>query len=123
MDKSLVQADVRGETTRYTMLETIREYAGERLAESEELDGVQARHAHYFLSIAEAGEEVWFTAEQHHWLERFDQERYNFQAALAWGRECGQLRPHRRSWPGPRFSRPARTVCADRRARPSVPSP
>ena len=66
------------------ILETVREYARERLAESGELAGVQERHAHYYLSIAEAGENVWFTAEQQYWLERFDQEQYNFQAALAW---------------------------------------
>jgi predicted ATPase/DNA-binding SARP family transcriptional activator len=69
---------------RFMMLGTVREYARERLAESGELIGVQERHANYYLSIAEAGEEVWFTAEQQYWLERFDQEQYNFQAALAW---------------------------------------
>jgi tetratricopeptide (TPR) repeat protein len=70
--------------SRFKMLETIREYASERLTESGELAGTQARHARYYLSIAEAGEDNWFTAEQHYWLERFDQEQYNFQAALAW---------------------------------------
>jgi predicted ATPase/DNA-binding SARP family transcriptional activator len=85
---------------RFMMLETIREYATERLAESGEQAGVQARHAQYYLSIAEMGEAAMFTAEQHYWLERFGQERYNFQAALAWAiqndpdialRLCGAL--------------------------------
>src|SRR5262249_41269689 len=69
---------------RFMMLETVREYAWEKLDDGGELAAVQARHARYYMSIAEAGEEVWFTAEQHYWLERFDQELYNFQAALAW---------------------------------------
>lgn len=69
---------------RFVMLETIREYASERLAESGTLAEMQSRHAHYYLSIADAGEAVWFTGEQHYWLERFDQEQHNFQAALAW---------------------------------------
>jgi predicted ATPase/DNA-binding SARP family transcriptional activator len=69
---------------RFRMLETIREYARERLAESGESDSVQERHARYYLSIAEAGEAVWFTAKQYYWLERFDAEQYNFQTALAW---------------------------------------
>lgn len=93
VDKSLLRhvdvptPAIKFPESRFMMLETIREYARERLAESGELAGVQERHAHYYLSIAEAGENVWFTAEQQYWLERFDQEQYNFQAALAWALE------------------------------------
>jgi predicted ATPase/DNA-binding SARP family transcriptional activator len=72
---------------RFMMLETIREYASERLAENGEMEELQRRHATYYLSIAEQGEAVWFTGEQHYWLERFDEERYNFQAALSWALE------------------------------------
>jgi predicted ATPase/class 3 adenylate cyclase len=46
--RSLVVADA-GEPTRYRMLETIRQYAEERLAEAEETDGWRARHADYFI--------------------------------------------------------------------------
>ncbi len=87
LDKSLIQRlDTAGEP-RFTMLEMIREYASERLAESGDLQEIQARHARYFLSIATAGEEVWFTEQQRYWLERFDEEQYNFRTALVWALE------------------------------------
>ena len=72
---------------RFMMLETIREYAAEQLAEIGELGELQRRHAEYYLLLAEKGESVWFTGEQHYWLERFDEERYNFQAAITWALE------------------------------------
>jgi predicted ATPase len=93
LDKSLLQhmdrpAPADGNLdSRFIMLQTIREYASERLAENGELDEFQSRHALYYLSLAEKGEAVWFTGEQHYWLERFDEERYNFQAALTWALE------------------------------------
>ena len=86
-DKSLLRPELAGgqePEPRFMMLATVREYASERLVERGELAAMQARHARYFLSIAEAGEAAWFIAEQHYWLERFDQEQHNFQAALTW---------------------------------------
>lgn len=92
IDKSLLRPELVGREEsneadgdpRFMMLETIREYARERLAETGDLDEIQARHARYFMSLAEEGEAVWFTAEQRYWLERFDHELYNFQSALTW---------------------------------------
>lgn len=52
-DKSMVVVDVTDDTTRFRLLETLREYGRARLAES---DGVEAarRHAEYFVTLAEA---------------------------------------------------------------------
>jgi predicted ATPase len=87
LDKSLVQAtqDTGGEP-RFSMLETIREYATEQLVESSEETAVQERHAHYFLRLAE---EVWphlSSSQGDIWLERLSREDANLRAALAWSK-------------------------------------
>ena len=73
----------RWESGRFGMLETIREYAVERLDESTEADERRERHARYYLALAESasltGDSV---GEQRHWL--VDPERDNVRAALAW---------------------------------------
>ncbi|WP_069166677.1 BTAD domain-containing putative transcriptional regulator [Nocardia altamirensis] len=78
VDKSLVERN--GE--RYRMLETIRSYALERLAESGTEATVRADHAQYFLRMAETAEAELRTAAQPAALARLDAERDNFSAAL-----------------------------------------
>jgi predicted ATPase/DNA-binding SARP family transcriptional activator len=74
----------RCEGPRLTMLETIREYALERLVESGEAPAVRRRHAEYFLALAErAGPEFQGPA-QGEWFERVETEQDNLRAALAW---------------------------------------
>jgi predicted ATPase/DNA-binding CsgD family transcriptional regulator len=53
IDKSLVIAEDRRGTVRYTMLETLREYGQERLAEAGETDVVRGRHLDWILAVAE----------------------------------------------------------------------
>jgi predicted ATPase/DNA-binding SARP family transcriptional activator len=86
-DRNLVQvSDVAGEP-RFTMLETIREYALERLAESGELEATRGRHAHFFLSLAqETDSELWGPGAAA-WLDRLEREHDNLRAALAWSLE------------------------------------
>src|SRR5204862_7025230 len=85
LDKSLVQAQqgMSGEP-RFTMLETIREYATEQLQESREEAAVQERHAHYFLRLAEEAGPHLFRPEWDIWLEQLAREDANLRAALAW---------------------------------------
>jgi predicted ATPase len=87
LDKSLVQAQ-QGTTTgepRFTMLETIREYAQEQLQASGEEATVQERHAQYFLRLAEeAWPHFYSPAERDIWLERLEPEDANLRVALAW---------------------------------------
>ena len=54
VDKSLVVADENGGRTRYRLLETVRQYALEKLGESGEADAVRSRHRDYYTSLAAA---------------------------------------------------------------------
>jgi predicted ATPase len=86
LDKSLVQAQqgTSGEP-RFTMLETIREYATEQLAASGEEAAVQERHVQYFLRLAEeAVPHLHHPIEGDSWLERLESEDANLRVALAW---------------------------------------
>ena len=85
LDKSLVQVQQStGGEPRFTMLETIREYASEQLEASGEEVAAQERHAHYFLWLAEEAEPHLFSAERDSWLEQLETEDSNLRAALAW---------------------------------------
>jgi predicted ATPase/class 3 adenylate cyclase len=86
VDKSLVRHD--GE--RFTMLETIREYASERLADCGEADEFRRRHAQYFLAAAERIEREQLDAGPTGWRERLRPEWDNFRAAFAWSLEDGE---------------------------------
>src|SRR5438876_2813097 len=87
LDKSLVQAQQgTGGEPRFTLLETIREYAAEQLAASGEEAAVQERHAHYFLKLAEEAEPHLFRPEWESWLEQLSREDANLLAALAWSK-------------------------------------
>ena len=81
VDKSLLLlAD--GDPPRYRMLETIREYGAERLADEGAIAAVRARHAAYFCALAETADPFLRTAEQLPWLARLNVERENLLAAL-----------------------------------------
>jgi len=81
VDKSLVTATGEAEV-RYRLLETVRAYAAERLAEAGEEEQVRAAHARYFLDLAEQGEPKLRSADQLTWLARLSAEHDNFAAAL-----------------------------------------
>jgi ATP/maltotriose-dependent transcriptional regulator MalT len=96
IDKSWIVGETRADARRYRFLETVREYSRERLqagsAEGTVLESgpgseeavVHARHAEYFLNLAEAAEREFSGAAQAGWLDRLDSERENQRAALAW---------------------------------------
>jgi predicted ATPase len=87
LDKSLVQAQQgTGGEPRFTMLETIHEYAQEQLEASAEAASVQQRHADYFLRLAEQAEPYMFSPERDIWMERLEREDANLRAALAWSK-------------------------------------
>ena len=83
VDSSLVQADTRGDEPRFALLETIREYALERLGDG---DWVQAhdRHAAYFLALAEPGAAEFAGPGQLAWLDRLEAEHDDLLAAMSW---------------------------------------
>jgi predicted ATPase/DNA-binding winged helix-turn-helix (wHTH) protein len=82
--KSLVkQTEARGEP-RFAMLETIREYARDRLIAAGDEERVRERHRDYFLSLAEQAEPKLMGAEQGAWLQRLEEEYENLRAGLDW---------------------------------------
>ncbi len=87
VDRSLVvtvETTGNGGAVRYRLLEPIRQYALEKLAESEEGEVARRRHAVFFLDLAERARPHLRAARQVEWLEILEQENGNLRAALAW---------------------------------------
>jgi predicted ATPase/class 3 adenylate cyclase len=92
VNKSLVRrVDVEGGDLRFLMLETIREYARERLEETGEADEVRSRHAAAFLALVERARLELTGPDQVQWLRRLSAEHDNLRAALAWTEARGDL--------------------------------
>jgi predicted ATPase/DNA-binding winged helix-turn-helix (wHTH) protein len=92
VDKNLLQSmGVPEGEERFTMLETIREYALERLTVSGEESAIRRAHAAYCLVLAEEGNPELNPGERSRWLERCDLEIDNFRLALDWLFENGEL--------------------------------
>jgi hypothetical protein len=84
VDKSLVLAEDRGDATRYRLLETIRQYAEERLEAAGEAELVRRRHAEYYAGLAAAAGAGLRGREEAAWTDRVDTELDNLRAAVAW---------------------------------------
>ena len=82
----LVRLPVVGGQARFTMLETLREYALEQLTAQGEFERLRDWHACYFLRIVEAAEIGLRGPQQRMWLARLVADRDNFRAALEWAR-------------------------------------
>lgn len=79
-----------GASARFSMLETVREFALEQLAASGEADVIRGRHAAWYLALAEQAELfTWGGPEQAQWLDRLEVDLPNVRAALAWLEETG----------------------------------
>jgi len=87
---SLVESGTsqEGEEPRFTMLETIREYALERLMVGGEVEEAQRRHAQYYLALAEAAQleasKQWGGPRPPLYFVRLEREHDNLRAALGW---------------------------------------
>jgi len=101
IDKSLVRMRHTDLAPRYWMLETIREYASDRLARLGELEESQRRHAEFVLGLASELETA--LGSDPELRDRFAVEQENFRGALAWAEQGGhtdcQLSLIGRSWP------------------------
>jgi predicted ATPase/DNA-binding XRE family transcriptional regulator len=99
VEQSLVVAkpDQEGIGVRYEMLEPVRQYAWEKLEESEEAEETKRRHFAHFLGLAEAADLAYGLltggkltgAEGEAWMDRLEREHDNLRAALSWAKERG----------------------------------
>jgi predicted ATPase len=85
VDKSLLRRT--GE--RFAMLETIREYAAERLEAAGEGDELRRRHAEHLLAFAEEAEPH-LRRDSAEWADRLEREHDNLRAAMDWGESAGE---------------------------------
>ena len=83
-NKSLVVSQEGHGRTRYRMLETIRQYAIEKLIEAGESELLRDRHLEYFLKLAETADPHLIRPEQIEWLSLLDAEHENLHLALEW---------------------------------------
>ncbi len=82
VDKSLVVPEETDEGGRYRLLETIRDYGGEKLRESGEARAVSERHGNYFITLTEEAEPELRGPDQALWLKRIEQEHDNVRLAI-----------------------------------------
>ena len=88
VNKSLVIVDRDGsESTRYLLLETIRQYARDKLLEAGEALEVRTLHGRYYLQLAETAEPQLYRADSAKLVRLLDNERDNFRVSLEWTRE------------------------------------
>jgi predicted ATPase/class 3 adenylate cyclase len=91
VDKSLIRrTEPAGRPSRFSMLETIREFGQEQLAANGDLELVLRRYAEHFLGLAVEAEPHLTAEGQAAWLDRCDQEHANVRAALRWAIEMGE---------------------------------
>lgn len=90
VDKSLVAVDSGGEEARYRLLETLRQFARDRLDESGTADEFRLRHARWFRDLSvEAGRNIRGPREQE-WWQRIDTELDNLRQAMTWAIDGGE---------------------------------
>jgi non-specific serine/threonine protein kinase len=87
VDKSLVMTDEQAGATRYRMLETVRQYARDRLRDSGEEARWRGSHLACFVALAEEFNEGIAGPKQQSWFSRIAAEHDNLRAALAWSAE------------------------------------
>src|SRR5205823_4023902 len=92
LNKSLLrQWEEEHGSQRFSMLETIREYALDRLEKNGELPALRREHALYFIRLAQEAEPELRGPRQEEWLERLDAGLDNLRAAMAWVQEQGDM--------------------------------
>ncbi len=92
VDKSLVivEADSEISETHYRLLETIRQYALEKLVGSGEASTIRDQHLGFYLGLAEKSEPNIFSSESVAWISRLDKELDNLRAAMDWATNSGK---------------------------------
>ena len=96
VEKSLVAADGEGGKKRYRLLETVRQYARDRLMDSGERAGLRDQQLEWYLDLAERADPELRGPDQVKWLKRLDIEHDNMRAALEWSMEQGETEIEKR---------------------------
>ncbi|HNB41563.1 MAG TPA: hypothetical protein PLG52_08685, partial [Anaerolineales bacterium] len=88
VDKSLVSVDLEhSDKPRYYLLETVRQYAREKMVESEDSSLLRDSHLEYFVKTAEHIAPELYTRKMPYWLDYLETEYANLQASLEWTQE------------------------------------
>ena len=91
LEKSLLRRDEDvGEVSRFYMLETVQEYACERLEEGGEAEEIRRDHAEHFLALAQEADPELKGPDQFEWLRKLETEHDNTRAALGWALRRGE---------------------------------
>ena len=92
LDKSLIyRKDARNDDPRLWMLETIHEYAWEKLEGSGEAETIRRRHAEYFVALAVCADPELQLAQHLYWSQRLEAEHDNLRAVLEWSLQGGDV--------------------------------
>ncbi|MGH2488061.1 MAG: tetratricopeptide repeat protein, partial [Candidatus Limnocylindria bacterium] len=92
VDKSLLRHGSQPDgVSRFSILESLREFGQTQLAATGELETTQRRHAAYFAGLAQQAEESKYGNRQRQWLETLEEEHANLQAALRWCLDSGNI--------------------------------
>jgi len=98
VDKSLVVAERLGDVpTRYRLLETIRQYANEKLEASGGAQAARDRHLQFYTQLAGQAEPQLYRGEQFIWFERLESETDNLRAAMQWSAAGSPPDPRRQA--------------------------
>ena len=81
---SLLCPEERGEAMRFCFLDTVREFAREKLTADGEENAIRARHFALFLRMADQADEALTGPDQQQWLDRLEADHDNMRAALDW---------------------------------------
>jgi non-specific serine/threonine protein kinase len=91
LEKSLLRREEGADgEPRFAMLETVQEYAREKLEESGEAEETRRRHAEHYLALAETAEPELLGADQGRWMRRLGSEFANLREAHSWFLDPGQ---------------------------------
>jgi len=93
VDKSLVKTHERNRETRYSMLDTLQQYALARLAESNEQNETRTRHLDYYARLASVARANSVGPLAREWLGRIESELDNFRAAPLWAYDSQPIEP------------------------------
>jgi non-specific serine/threonine protein kinase len=86
VDRSMVVSSDRADQSRYRLLETVRQYAWEKLAEAGDAEEMRRRHLTWYLRLAEQADSKLRGPEQQVWLNQLEIEHDNLRAALEWSK-------------------------------------